>query len=106
MVKAAYLGRAMTGVGGTEFVDLTLTIVRCRHMTGRCVLALRQTDLKLKCWPTHTVMALGALMMFLARLALIQRWLWRTFLVVQRFKAALFLKTVRADRTKVRAPRG
>jgi multicomponent Na+:H+ antiporter subunit A len=93
MVKAGvYLvARMNPALGGTDLWIWTLTIVGAVTMIWASVLALRQTDLKLMLAYT-TVMALGALMMFLGGDSRYSTVAVATFLVVHAlYKAALFL---------------
>ncbi len=93
MVKAGvYLvARMSPALGGTELWIWGLTLFGAVTMVWASVLALKQTDLKLMLAYT-TVMALGALMMFLGGDSKYATVGVATFLVVHAmYKAALFL---------------
>jgi len=93
MVKAGIylLARLSPTLGGTDIWFWTLTIVGAVTMVWTSILALKQTDLKLMLAYT-TVMALGALTMFLGGGTRYAAASVAVFLVVHAlYKAALFL---------------
>ncbi|MDJ0992186.1 MAG: proton-conducting transporter membrane subunit [Dinoroseobacter sp.] len=93
MVKAGIylLARLTPALGGTDVWFWTLTIVGAVTMVWTSILALKQTDLKLMLAYT-TVMALGALTMFLGGGTRYAAMTVAVFLIVHAlYKAALFL---------------